>query len=72
MKESRFRAVPLIQQTVMKELRRYKKRFLGHSIHCMGDANVVQKHTGTTLTGCVNKYFFSFFVWFYDPSLGGT
>jgi hypothetical protein len=41
-----------------------KKRFLWHSISCMKDVNVVTKRARTILSGSINKYCFTFCVWF--------
>jgi hypothetical protein len=41
-----------------------KKRFLWHSIPCTNDLNVVTKRARTILSGSVNKYCFTFCVWF--------
>jgi hypothetical protein len=44
MKGTRLKAVSSIQQTVTRELKAIReKRFLGHSIRCMSDVNVVRK-----------------------------
>jgi hypothetical protein len=44
--------------------------FLGHSIHCISDVNVVWKPAGTILSDGINKYFYLFFVWFLWPQFG--
>jgi hypothetical protein len=60
---TRFEAVSLIQQTVTRELKAIeKKRFLGHSIRCINDVNVVRNRAGTLLSDCINKYFYLFVV----------
>jgi hypothetical protein len=43
--------------------------FIGHSIRCMSDVNVVQKRGETILSDGINKYFYLFcgILW---PSLG--
>jgi hypothetical protein len=51
--------------------RRYgKKRFLGHSIRCMSDVNVLRKRAGTILSDGINKYLLHFLCGFYGFSSG--
>jgi hypothetical protein len=72
MKGTRFEAVLSIQQTVTRELKalREKKRFLGHSIRCMSDVNIMRKRAGTILSEGINKYLLSLLCGFYGLSSG--
>jgi hypothetical protein len=60
-----------ILKIVMKGMRleAVSSRFLGHSVHCMSDVNVVLKRAGTILSDDINT-FFIFFVWFLWPKFG--
>jgi hypothetical protein len=62
MKGTRFEAVSSIQQIVTGVLKAIREEaFLGHSIRCMSDVNVVRKRARTMLTDGINKYFFFIF-----------
>jgi hypothetical protein len=66
MKGTRFEAVSSIQQTVTRELKAIREdSFLGHSIRCTCDVNVVRKRAGTILSDGINKYFSRFLCGFY-------
>jgi hypothetical protein len=66
LKGVRFKAISLIQQTVVRELKVIaEERFLGHSVHCMSIVNAVPKQTGTVLNDSINTYVLSFVCGFY-------
>lgn len=46
-----------------------KKCFLGHSIRCISDANIVRKQMGTILSDGINKYFLTFLCGFFMASV---
>jgi hypothetical protein len=67
-KGTRFKALSLIQHTVMREQKAiWEEAF---STHCMSNVNIVRKRVATILGDGINKYFLSFLCGFLWPQFG--